>query len=166
MESKHTNIELLERTFNKVANNLNSVIDNTVSEHLSNNQNNNNLLNLDNNIQVQDSSKFYNIFGFEFSFYSLILIVLVICTIIYFIYKYFCKCDQDIVNIKKNILTKEDNKNKENKEDNKNKENKEDIKNKGNFRNNRNKENKEDKNKENDSESEDLSSSNYSSDSN
>ena len=60
---------------------------------------------------LPESSKTYNIFGYEFGIYGLIILVVAVCCIIYMIYKYFCKCDQQVVNVKKHENKQPDNKN-------------------------------------------------------
>jgi hypothetical protein len=54
-----------------------------------------------NNIVVETKSNYYNILGYEFSLWMLILALIVLLTIIYFIYKWFFTSNEQIVNIKK-----------------------------------------------------------------
>lgn len=63
-----------------------------------------NISNLGGAIQnlIPETSKTYNILGYELGIYGIILLAVVVCCIIYMIYKYFCKCDQEVVNVKKN----------------------------------------------------------------
>ena len=67
---------------------------------------------------LPETSKGYSILGYEFGTYGLIILAVAICCLIYMIYKYFCKCDQEVINVKKNDSKSLDkNKKKLNKDD-------------------------------------------------
>jgi uncharacterized membrane protein len=53
------------------------------------------------NVVVDTKSSYYNILGYDFSLWMLILALIVLLTILYFLYKWFFTSSEQIVNIKK-----------------------------------------------------------------
>lgn len=95
-------IETVEplQIINKIPNNQKILIDDIQSGGLENNS-------------LEVNNNYYSIFGFEYSLWTWILILLILLTIIYFIYKWFFSTNEKIVTIKKSkntIKTIENNK--------------------------------------------------------
>lgn len=53
------------------------------------------------NVALDTKSGYYNILGYDFSLWMLILALIVLLTILYFLYKWFFTSSEQIVNIKK-----------------------------------------------------------------